>query len=152
MPRYSASVFLHLIFSTKDREPFLREDIRKEVFAFMASIAQTRRVEVVAINGVSDHVHLVLMPRVDMATSDLVRTLKAVSSKWIRNRFRDLPHFGWQSGYGVYSVSRSNLDAVFQYVANQEEHHKTMTYEEEYSALAKKHRYRSKALHKRRPR
>jgi putative transposase len=128
--------YVHLVFATKDRRRVIKEPVQQKMWPYLASIAQEYGITVNAIGGGEDHVHLLLgiPPKLSIAT--IVRALKANSSKWMN----ETGHwFAWQAGYGVFSVSVSNLSAVAKYIGDQAEHHKTRNFEEEYFALLRKH-------------
>lgn len=132
--------YVHLVFGTKDRRPWIREPDR--MHAYMIGIAKEYSIDVVAIGGTEDHVHLLmaLPPRVSVAQT--VRVIKANSSKWMN----EMGHlFAWQQGYGVFSVSASNVAAVCEYIGRQVEHHRKRSFEEEFREFLKKHGIVSKS-------
>lgn len=92
-----------------------------------------------AINGPSDHVHALTLLRASVSVSDVLRTLKANSSKWVHDQWPDRRAFAWQTGYGAFTVSQSNVDAVRRYIADQEEHHKQVTFQDEFRAFLRRH-------------
>jgi putative transposase len=123
MAQSLAQIYVHVVFSTKDRHPYLRDSgIRQHVHAYLAGICKNQDCPALCVGGVEDHVHILcrLSKTVDIST--LVRELKRDSSKWIQDEFPQLAGFHWQSGYGAFSVSQSNVDEVVNYIANQEEH------------------------------
>jgi REP element-mobilizing transposase RayT len=133
------SLFTHLIFSTKDRVPFLDSELAPECWAYIGGIVENiggRRIE---IGGVSDHLHLLLDMPATMALSDCVRTIKANSSKWIHEKWPRRSKFHWQQGYAAFSVSRSAVDRVIRYIRNQEKHHRRVTYQDEVRQFLKQH-------------
>jgi REP element-mobilizing transposase RayT len=132
------SLFTHLIFSTKDRFPHLDREIAPECLAYIGGIIKNIGGRRIAIGGVTDHVHLLVDMPATMALSDLVRTIKSNSSKWIHEN-RNRPKFGWQMGYSAFSVSRSGVDGVIRYIRNQEAHHRRVSYQDEVRAFLKKH-------------
>ena len=139
MPQSLSKVILHIIFSTKDRESWLESHVRPGVHAYLATICRDLGAELVHVGGVADHVHIVTtLPRT-LSQADLVEQIKKVSSKWIKTldaRYRD---FFWQRGYGAFSVSPSQLEALLQYIEAQQEHHRTRTFQEEYRELLHRH-------------
>ncbi|CEF49347.1 unnamed protein product [uncultured bacterium] len=139
MPQSLSKVILHIIFSTKNREPWLESNVRPRVHAYLAIICRDLGAELVHVGGVADHVHVVTtLPRT-LSQADLVERIKKASSKWIKaldGRYRG---FFWQRGYGAFSVSPSQLDTVVQYVEAQKEHHRTCTFQEEYRELLRRH-------------
>ncbi|MGC4005601.1 MAG: IS200/IS605 family transposase [Pirellulales bacterium] len=138
--RNAAIAQLHLIFSTKERRPFLKDPgLRHNLHAYMAGILQDEDCPAILINSVEDHVHALFHLSRTVAIATIVQRIKASSSKWLKERSPEFAAFQWQSGYGVFSVSRSRLERVRVYVANQEEHHRTMTYQDELRELLRKH-------------
>ncbi|MCX6879546.1 MAG: IS200/IS605 family transposase [Verrucomicrobia bacterium] len=126
MPQSLSSVYLHLVFSTKDRMPFLRDmALRGEVHSYLGGISKQLDCVPIIVGGVEDHIHLLARIGRGISQADWVKEIKRVSSTWIKTKSADLAKFSWQSGYGVFSVSQSNLEAVEQYIATQEEHHKS---------------------------
>ncbi|MGE0431999.1 MAG: IS200/IS605 family transposase [Planctomycetota bacterium] len=115
-------VFLHIVFSTKNREPELVGDVRETAHRYIATVARNLGCTVHALNGWTDHVHLLVEVPATIALADLVRDLKANSSRTIREDHRR-PGFAWQAGYSAFSVSRRNVAAARQYVEEQERHH-----------------------------
>jgi REP element-mobilizing transposase RayT len=134
-----ASLLTHCIFSTKDRAPHLTKQIAPNVFAYMGGIVRSIGGVPLLINGVADHVHMLASLPPTLAIAEAMRVVKANSSKWIHGQWPDQRAFAWQNGYGAFSVSRSNQEAVLSYIAGQEEHHKTTTFQEEFLAFLKRH-------------
>ena len=134
MPSTHLSLHYHLIFSTKDREPIIVAGWRERLHAYLGGVA--RNVEGVpeAIGGVADHVHLLIGLRATARLADVVRDLKAVSSRWVHDEIGERA-FAWQEGYGAFTVSASQRGAVREYIAGQEEHHRIRTFQEEYVEL-----------------
>jgi len=140
MPQSLSDVTLHIIFSTKDRYPFLDSEIRDRMHRYLATICRDLKSVCYKVGGVSDHVHVVTsLPRT-LSQSSLVENVKKKSSKWIKEIDETkYGKFAWQAGYGSFSISKSNLDEVINYVANQEEHHRKRTFQDEYRAFLTKH-------------
>jgi REP element-mobilizing transposase RayT len=139
MPQSLSKVIVHIIFSTKDREPWLDSNMRPRMHAYLATISRDFGADLVQIGGVSDHVHIVTtLPRT-LSQAQLVEEMKKLSSKWIKGV--DVRHRGffWQRGYGAFSVSPSQLDAVLRYVDGQDKHHRTCSFQEEYRELLHRH-------------
>ena len=105
---------------------------------YIAKIFQNRGCRVYLVNGGLEHVHVLFRQPAERATSDLLRDVKANSSRWIHEQFPQKRHFAWQRGYSAFSVSHSNLDSVYQYIVNQEEHHRRQSFEDELLSLLKK--------------
>ncbi len=138
MPQSLAKIYLHIIFSTKNRNPTLSSNTRQPLYNYMAGILKNHRAEAYEINGTSDHVHvLCLLPRT-IAVADLLRHLKSDSTKWYQSENQQ-PTFAWQSGYGAFSVSQSEVGKVRNYIQNQEEHHRHHTFQEEYRLFLKRY-------------
>ena len=135
MPQSLSKVIVHIIFSTKDREPWLESNVRPRVHAYLTTICRDLGAELVRVGGVVDHVHIVTtLPRT-VSQAQLAEQIKKASSKWIKaldGRYRG---FFWQRGYGAFSVSPTQVDAMLQYIEAQREHHRTRTFQEEYRLL-----------------
>ena len=139
MPQSLNLTVLHLVFSTKDRFPFLSSDILAELHPYLATITRQGDGECYRVGGVADHVHLaVRLPRT-VSIADLVNELKSSSTRWLKTRFPTLSKFAWQRGYGVFSVGPKDLDAVTAYIDRQEEHHQTRTFQDEYRAFLRQY-------------
>ena len=139
IPQSLSKVIVHIIFSTKDREPWLGLDVRPRMHAYLATVCRDLGAEVVRVGGVADHVHIVTtLPRT-VSQAQLIEEIKKASSKWIKTLDARYRGFFWQRGYGAFSVSPSQLDAVVQYVKAQQEHHSTRTFQEEYRGLLRRH-------------
>ncbi len=140
MPQSFSAVFLHLIFSTKNRAPFLRDpELRRDTHSYLGGISKDLDCPPVIIGGVEDHVHILARHGRGISQSDWVKEAKRASSIWIKRQDSALATFAWQSGFGIFSVSASNVDAVETYIATQEEHHRKTTFQDEYRAFLKKH-------------
>jgi putative transposase len=133
------NLLVHCIFSTKGRAPTIHPGIAPKLFAYMGGIVRSSNGVPLSINGVADHAHLLLSLPATLCVSDAMRLVKTNSSKWLHESGSEHLNFAWQDGYGAFSVSRSNVDAVIAYIANQEEHHRRMTYQQELLAFLKKH-------------
>jgi REP element-mobilizing transposase RayT len=130
----------HIVFSTKYREPLITQDLREELYSYIGGVVRSKRGVLLRVGGVADHLHLVTRLRPDIALSDMMRLVKANSSKWINEReSRSGAHFAWQSGYGAFTVSPSQLPALIDYVDHQEDHHRARTFQDEFVAILKKH-------------
>ena len=139
MPQSLVQVYLHLVFSTKDRQPFLRDEkLRTELHAYMAGTCNNQRVDSLQVGGVEDHVHLCCRLSKTLAVSHLIAELKRESSKWTKPKAKDLGRFYWQRGYGAFSVSPSHVDLV-DYIRRQKEHHKQESFQDEFRRLCAKY-------------
>ena len=139
MPQSLARIYLHLIFSTKDRAPVINDKIRDALHAYMATVVKNLGCHANLINSVKDHVHLLFELGRTVAVSEVVENVKKSSSKWIKTQPTGAADFAWQNGYGVFSVSHSNLESVRDYIASQREHHRKRTFQEELRTLLEKH-------------
>jgi len=140
MPQSLANIYVHIVFSTKNRESFLSDKtIRREMHAYIASVLKKYDSPALLIGGTSDHVHILGVLSRTNTLAKIIGEAKRSSSKWIKSRGRDLSGFQWQSGYGAFSVSYSNLPEVRSYILKQEEHHKKTTFQDEFRAFLKKH-------------
>jgi putative transposase len=139
MPQSLSAVFIHLVFSTKHRYPFLHDpDVRKELHGFLGATSKNLDCPPIIVGGVADHVHLLARFGRTITQAEWVKELKRVSNLWLRHDV-GLSKFQWQGGYADFSVSRSNLIEVKRYIENQEEHHRKMTFQDEVRALLRKH-------------
>ena len=136
MAQSLSRLWTHLIFSTKDRFPFLTDKVlRKEMHAYLAEMLRKHDCETLIVGGVEDHTHsLFALPRTH-AIASVVKEVKRTSSGWIKGASGKLSKFHWQGGYAAFSVSQSNLADVIRYIENQEEHHKRLTFQDEYRAF-----------------
>lgn len=139
MPQSLSKVIVHIIFSTKDREPWLDSEVQRRMHAYLATICRDLGAEFVHVGGVIDHVHIVAaLPRT-LSQAQFIEQMKKLSSKWIKTLAARYRSFFWQRGYGAFSVSPGQLDAVRGYIETQREHHRTRTFQEEYRELLRKH-------------
>lgn len=138
MPQSLANVHVHLIFSTKGRERWIKDDVRGALHRYMARVLQKLDCHVTLINSVEDHVHLLFDLGRKVAVSEAVEQVKTSSSKWMKTQ--GSAGFAWQAGYGAFGVSESNIEAVREYIASQHEHHRQKTFQEEYRAFLERHR------------
>jgi putative transposase len=141
MPQSLALVLVHIIFSTKNRIAFLRApDLRSEVHAYLTATLRGLDCDPLRVGGVEDHVHLLTGVSRKTSLAELVKNLKTSSTRALKEKGHR--HFSWQSGYGAFSVSQSAKESVISYIANQEIHHRKMTFQEEFRAILNKHRVR----------
>ena len=140
MPQSLAQVYLHTIFSTKDRCGFLEDpQIRTDTHSYLAGCAKALGCLPVRIGGVADHVHLLTTLSRTLSIADFVKEAKRASTIWLHERGGAWEKFHWQSGYGVFSVSQSNVDAVANYIDHQEEHHRKESFQDEFRRFLAKH-------------
>jgi REP element-mobilizing transposase RayT len=140
MPQSLARLHVHLIFSTKHREPILVDAVRESLHAYMATVLQNLGCAPVLINSVEDHAHLLFDLARAVSVSQVVEDVKKSSSKWLKTQGPGLAGFAWQSGYGAFAVSESSLAAVRDYVANQREHHRRKSFQDEYREFLERNR------------
>jgi len=138
MPQSFGSLYCHVVFSTKHRAPQISAELQPRLFEYMGGIVRNQSSVLIAAGGVPDHVHLLVSLARTISVADLVRLVKTNSSKWIHEElsFRD---FQWQDGYGAFAVSYSNVESVKSYLANQAEHHRRQTFQEEFLELLRRH-------------
>jgi putative transposase len=139
MPQSLSSILVHLIFSTKNREPFLSPEIETELHPYMATIFRSLNSPSLAINGNFDHVHILFSLGRVIAVADLVQEVKTETSKWIKTKGDEFSNFYWQRGYGAFSVGQSNVAALKGYIRDQKQHHRRMTFQEEYRKFLKRY-------------
>jgi REP element-mobilizing transposase RayT len=133
------NLLAHVIFSTKDRLPLINPIIKPRLLAYMGGIIRTLDGIAIAIDGTADHVHLFIKQPTTVAMADLMRTLKTNASRWVHETWPEEHAFAWQTGYGAFSVSQSNADAVRDYIARQEEHHQAVSFQEEFITFLTRH-------------
>ena len=140
MPQSLSVVYIHLVFSTKDRRPFLRDaPVRAELHRYLGEISRRLECPSIAIGGVEDHVHLLVRFGRTVTPAEWVKEIKRVSNQWLKGQDPALADFEWQSGYAAFSVSQSNVAQVMEYIARQEERHRKRTFQEELRAFLRKH-------------
>ena len=138
MAQSLARLWTHLIFSTKDRFPFLIDKVlRLEMHVYLAEMLRQQGCETLIVGGVEDHTHSLFTLSRTHAIAGVVKEMKRTSSGWIKGASPKLSKFHWQGGYAAFSVSQSNLVDVIRYIENQEEHHKRVTFQDEYRAFLK---------------
>ena len=139
MARTLIELYLHLVFSTKHRANIIQPEIESELHRYMAGIVANLESRCLAVNGTENHVHTLVSLGKTMAISNLVRELKKGSTWWLKRQGAVSRNFSWQDGYGGFSVGRSELPAVRLYIAAQKDHHRRVSYEEEFVALLDEH-------------
>ena len=140
MPQSLSAVYIHLVFSTKERRPFLRDKVlRESLHAYLGAVSKQLECPPLKVGGVEDHVHLLCRFGRTITQAEWVKELKRVSNLWLKEQGRDYLDFHWQGGYADFSVSQSKLQEVITYIAEQEEHHKKMSFQDELRALLRKH-------------
>ena len=140
MPQALSVVYIHLVFSTKERRPFLRDPVlRNALHSYLSGISRQLDCPALQIGGVEDHVHLLARFGRTITQAEWAKELKRVSNGWIKDRGPDFADFAWQGGYADFSVSQSMLETVKQYIAGQEEHHRKVNFQDELRALLRRH-------------
>jgi putative transposase len=132
-------ILIHLVFSTRERTPFIDATLSARLYPYMAGSLRGEEATLIALGGMPDHVHVLLRLKADRKLSYLVRDLKAGSSKWVREKSEPVPDFAWQTGYAAFSVSQSQEAKVKAYILNQEAHHRRTSFEEELLDLLERH-------------
>ena len=139
MPATFSKILLHLIFSTKNRALTIKPDLHDRLYAFFGGIVRDERGTSLCTGGTPDHVHLLVRWRTDAPIADLLRNVKSRSSKWMHETFPEQRDFAWQAGYAVFTVSQSQSEHVRQYIAEQQEHHRGKSFQEEFIEFLKAH-------------
>jgi putative transposase len=139
MPQTLAFVLVHVIFSTKGRRAVLNESLRPELFAYLATVIRNDGSECYRVGGVTDHVHLAIRLSRTSNVSDLVKEIKSASSKWLKTKSPRLAKFEWQKGYGAFSVSPKDLNALIAYIDAQEVHHEKQSFQDEFRVFLRQY-------------
>jgi REP element-mobilizing transposase RayT len=134
-----AAVWLHIVFGTKNRLPFLNDAIRPELHAYVATVLKNLDCPALLINSVDDHLHALARLSRRHAIERVLEGMKANSSRWLKTKGGPLRLFHWQAGYGAFSVSPSQVETVQRYIARQAEHHRRITFQEEFEELLRRH-------------
>ena len=130
---------MHGVFSTKNREPWLSPEVRARLWPYLGGIARRNDMKALAVGGVADHVHVLLSLPATLSTAKALQLLKGNSSKWLHETYPTLRGVGWQEGYGAFSIGISGVADTIRYIADQEEHHRTRTFREEFESFLIKH-------------
>jgi putative transposase len=135
MPQSLAKLHIHLVFSTKYREPFLHDGVRDALHRYMATVMKNIGCPCILVNSVEDHVHMLFELGRTVAISEAVEEVKKTSSKWMKTQGQEFATFRWQAGYGAFAVSASHVVEVREYIAGQREHHKRQVFQDEYRGM-----------------
>ncbi len=138
MPQSLASLHCHIVLSTKHREPLITGDLPPRLYGYIGGTLRQHSSSLLAAGGMPDHVHLLVSLGRTLAVADTVRVIKS-NSGWIHEEFSALRGFHWQDGYGAFAVSNSNLSAVKEYIGNQKEHHRALSFKEEFLEFLRRH-------------
>jgi len=130
---------MHYVFSTKGRSPLITDEIRKNLWSYMGTVAGNNRMKALAVGGTADHVHILVSLSSSISVADGIRLIKGNSSKWVNETFPSSMGFAWQTGYGAFSVSRSFIPETISYINNQASHHRVTTFQDEYLLFLKRH-------------
>ena len=139
MPQSLSKVYVHITFSTKERQPLIDDGIAQELWRYIGGICDALECNPVRIGGYHDHIHICCLLSRKMAQVKLLETVKRDSSKWIKTKDERYANFHWQDGYGIFSVNPTEIDKVVEYINNQHEYHKKRTFQEELLAFLKKY-------------
>jgi REP element-mobilizing transposase RayT len=139
VPQSYVCLHYHLVFSIKNRVPAITPEIELRLWEYLGGLVRGIGGTPIQIGGVEDHVHLLVTLRQEPALSTMLRDIKAGSSGWVHEEFPNARDFWWQTGYGAFTVSHSNIDAVKAYIVNQKEHHKKLSFQDEFRRLLEKH-------------
>ena len=140
MPQSLVQIYVHIIYSTKLRCPYLQDAaFRQTTHGYLAGICRNLECPALIVGGVADHVHILSRLGKTMDVADPIRDLKRDSSKWVKGEQKSVGDFHWQAGYGAFSISPGHVEALKQYIANQEEHHRTETFQDELRRLCRKY-------------
>jgi putative transposase len=139
MPSTYANLLYHIVFSTKQRIPFITDHFQEELYKYVGGIIRAEGGVQLEIGGMNDHLHILAKIKPAISVSEMLAKIKANSSKWANDHTMRMRKFGWQEGYAAFTVSESQAPAVREYIRNQEEHHRIQTYQEEFVALLERH-------------
>lgn len=139
MPQSLSNILIHLIWSTKDRYPWLTPGIREKMHAFLAGAVRQLACEAYRVGGVADHVHLAVRLSRTLSVADLVKEVKTASTKWLKEQDPVFAGFHWQQGYGAFSVGMSQKETLLHYIDTQEDHHRARTFQDEYRDFLRKY-------------
>jgi putative transposase len=139
MPQSLSKLTVHIIFSTKNRKNFIKDTIKKELYSYMSGILKNHDSPCITIGGTQNHVHILCVQSKNYSMAKLIEEVKKSSSKWIKTMGNQYSKFRWQNGYGVFSVSQSNVEKVKTYISNQTEHHRKKSFTEEFRNFLKRY-------------
>jgi len=140
MPQSLVQIYVHVVYGTKHRKPFLKDDaFRDQTHRYLAGICRNLKCPALIVGGVEDHVHILCRLGRNIEIADLIRDLKRDSSKWVKSEQPRLAEFHWQQGYGAFSVSPGHIDALKGYIASQQTHHRHETFKDEFRRVCRKY-------------
>ena len=132
-------IYIHIVFAVHGRQNLISQNHKEELYKYITGIVQNKRQKMMAINGMPDHIHLLISLSRSISLSDLVSKIKASSSRWIKTKEGGHANFAWQNGYGAFSIGQSGFQSCARYIANQKEHHKKISFEDELRTLFNKY-------------
>lgn len=132
-----SNIFYHIVFSTKGRKNIISPEIEARLWAYIGGIARKHEIVAVQVGGTENHIHILILAKPKLAPSQIVQWLKGESSRWIHETFPEQRTFEWQDGYGIFTVSKSNVSDVVEYIKNQRQHHAKQSFEDEYILMLK---------------
>jgi REP element-mobilizing transposase RayT len=135
---YTSSLF-HCVFSTKERRNLITPELQEHLWPYMGGIARKNRMKALAVGGIEDHVHILLSMPSTLALAKAVQLIKGGSSKWVHDTFPTRRTFGWQEGYGAFSIGVSQIDSTVAYIRSQARHHRRKTFQQEFLEFLEKH-------------
>jgi putative transposase len=141
------SSYFHCVFSTKERRPLIQPELQERLWPFLGGIARNNKMKLIEIGGMPDHVHILLSLPSTLSISKAMQLVKGGSSKWVHDTFPEHWRFQWQIKYGAFGASVSQLDKIVGYIKGQPEHHRKMSFQDEFIALLKKHRIKYDESH-----
>ena len=133
------NLVFHIVYSTKNRRKLITHDVQERLFEYIGGIIREQKGRLIEIGGMPDHIHILARLSPTLAISDVLRVTKANSSKWFNGTLEPRTPFAWQRGFGAFSVSASNIEQVRAYICNQEQHHKAVSFRDEYRQLLMRH-------------
>ncbi|MDQ1163607.1 putative transposase [Chryseobacterium sp. SORGH_AS 447] len=139
MPKSLNKIYIHIVFSTKNREPLISDDIKEELFNYLGGVCKNLECNPIQVGGYKDHVHILCLLSKKITLIKLLEELKSSSSQWMKTKDAKFSSFYWQSGYGAFSVNPTEIEIVTAYIKKQEEHHKIKNFQDEYRAFLKKY-------------
>ena len=134
-----SQIYIQIVFAVSGRQSLIKPEFKEDLFKYVTGIIRNQGQKLIPINGMADHVHMLIQLSPTIAPSDALRFIKANSSKWVRDKWPRRVSFAWQLGYGAFSVSKSSIPAVLDYIHNQEQHHRKVTFQEEFIDFLKRH-------------
>ena len=139
MAQSLASILVHLVFSTKHRQPLIKPEVEGNLYAYLVTVFRNHQCPSLLVGGMPDHIHALFSLHRTRALAEIVEEVKKSSSKWIKTNGREYEQFQWQGGYGAFSISQSAVQEVKNYIANQKTHHQKMSFQDELRALLRKY-------------